>query len=359
VDAALILQLSISIIYGAAAEKSPAMAKPNCKDRCGDVSIPYPFGIEQGCYLHEDFAVRCKNNQASVMTGGQINSDLYSNVSGIDLLNGEVRIQSTVFWDCGNITDKKYVQQPEVLALPNSLKVSNTKNKFTAIGCATIANIVGNTDMGGTLDLNNLHYTSACASFCDSQNRISKSAECDGLGCCQTSVPAYLSAFRLGFYYDNQLITPYGRSFSPCSYAFVVEASSFKFDPSYALDSNFQDHDALPLVLDWSIGDETCEEAKKNSATYACRAKNSVCTNATNGSGYRCKCSQGNFEGNPYLDSGCQGQYASISRIIQFFFCPSLYCLVLSLIFCFVDALIYLFNRYQRVSISISVSLPW
>jgi len=37
-------------------------ALPNCPDRCGDVEIPYPFGLREGCYIDHYFYVNCKNN---------------------------------------------------------------------------------------------------------------------------------------------------------------------------------------------------------------------------------------------------------------------------------------------------------
>ncbi|CAL5045662.1 unnamed protein product [Urochloa decumbens] len=297
VGATLILQLSITI-HGAGADNSLAIDKTNCPDKCGNVSIPYPFGIGQGCYLHEDFEVQCKNNQASLRTRDSTDQtdDGYSNLLDINLLDGEARIQNRVYWSCkntnGSIDDRNPYYGRVELLLPSFFKVSYTKNKFTAIGCATIANIVGSTD--GTTDLNNLHYTSACASFCDSEHGISKSAVCDGLGCCQTSIPENLSAFDIGLFYIDELIyNPYALPFSPCSYAFVVEVSSFKFYTYYALGSNFQNQDRLPLVLDWNVGNEICEQAKKNLSSYACKATNSECINSTNGSGYRCNCSSG------------------------------------------------------------------
>ncbi|CAN6223717.1 unnamed protein product [Urochloa humidicola] len=292
------------------------MDKTNCPDKCGSVSIPYPFGIGQGCYLHEDFEVQCKNNQASLRTGGSYR-DGHSNLLDINLLDGEARIQNRVYFSCkytNGTNDDRYRNdhEPVELLLPRFFKVSYTKNKFTAIGCATIANIVGSTD--GTTDLNNLHYTSACASFCDSPLRISKSSDCDGLGCCQTSLPENLSAFKIRLFYIEELIRNYAQSFSPCSYAFVVEVSSFKFNTSYALDSNFVNQDGLRLVLDWSVGNETCEQAK-NLSSYACKATNSECINATNGSGYRCNCSSG-YEGNPYLVGGCQDINECLSPLL-------------------------------------------
>nr|POE97976.1 wall-associated receptor kinase-like 8 [Quercus suber] len=45
------------LTYGLA-EAAP-MAKPNCRDRCGNISIPYPFGIGGSCYKEKWFEVVC------------------------------------------------------------------------------------------------------------------------------------------------------------------------------------------------------------------------------------------------------------------------------------------------------------
>lgn len=60
----------------------------------------------------------------------------------------------------------------------------------------------------------------------------------------------------------------------------------------------------VPIVVDWLIPDQTCDDAKKNTTTYMCQ-ENSSCTDAENGNGYQCLCLEG-FQGNPYLQNGCQ-----------------------------------------------------
>ncbi|CAN6172415.1 unnamed protein product [Urochloa humidicola] len=132
------------------------------------------------------------------------------------------------------------------------------------------------------------------------------------MGCCQTSIPGELRAYQPSFLRIGGVDYSAARKFSPCSYAFVVEQNWFKFNTSYALSREFGERygvkgGGVPLVLDWSVsvGNQTCDEAKKNSSSYACKAMNSECIPARNGPGYLCNCSEG-YEGNPYMDYGCQ-----------------------------------------------------
>ena len=55
----------LSEMAAAAAIPFP-LALPNCTDMCGDVPIPYPFGLTEGCYLKDtvDFSINCPKDSA-------------------------------------------------------------------------------------------------------------------------------------------------------------------------------------------------------------------------------------------------------------------------------------------------------
>ena len=46
----------------AAAAISFPIALPNCPDRCGEVEIPYPFGLSKGCSIDRNFVVNCSQS---------------------------------------------------------------------------------------------------------------------------------------------------------------------------------------------------------------------------------------------------------------------------------------------------------
>jgi hypothetical protein len=66
----------------------------------------------------------------------------------------------------------------------------------------------------------------------------------------------------------------------------------------------------LFLSVKWVAAHLSCAEAQRNRSGYACVSINSKCVEVSADErfydGYRCKCSDC-FQGNPYIQSGCQG----------------------------------------------------
>jgi hypothetical protein len=187
-----------------------------------------------------------------------------------------------------------------------SFIVSRTKNTFTAVGCSTIAFVAGDIDTPIMEDYHEevrLYSVSACGLFCPDDSSYN-STDCSGRGCCHSAIPRNLKSFLPAFFSNDYAIR--GKNFTNCSYAFVADSEWFQFDPSYVRPHIFEKQvygQRPPLVLDWVVGNATCDAAMKTGSSL-CADKNSVCINVT--SGHRCSCSTG-YEGNPHLIGGCQG----------------------------------------------------
>ncbi|KAM3704464.1 hypothetical protein ACJW31_03G005800 [Castanea mollissima] len=202
----------------AAAEKAFPIALPNCSDRCGNVSIPYPYGTTEGCYLHDTanfgyYFINCTTTHEYGQPQPKIGN---LNVSSISVEEGEIEVRMFSSLECYDKSGASQKNNKPTLRLPTFI-VSATKNKFAAVVCDTHSNLNGH--------LQGQKFSLGCLSYCQT----------------------------------------------------------------------------FPMVLDWAIGNETCEVAQ-NKANYRCGA-NTTCSNLKNQSRYRCKCKHG-YEGNPYLS--CQ-----------------------------------------------------
>ncbi|KAB2030693.1 hypothetical protein ES319_D05G251100v1 [Gossypium barbadense] len=281
------LALVCLLLAAVAAAESTPIAKLDCQDRCGNVSIPYPFGTTTDCYLNEDFYIACNSTHydppRAFLTGSNIE---VTNIT----VEGKLRIMQFIARDCYNKSGFPVSSNTPSITL-SKFRVSDTDNKFVAIGCDTEATIQGVQDDKG--------YTSGCISKCDSIDYVDNFT-CSGIGCCQTSIAKDVGYFDIAVrsYNNHQGIW----DFNPCSYGFVVEENSFNFSSNYLRD--LQNVTMMPMVLDWFIGNETCETIKTKSSDDVCQG-DSTCYNVDNGSGYRCKCLDG-YQGDPYLPNGCQ-----------------------------------------------------
>ncbi|RZS07525.1 hypothetical protein BHM03_00038381 [Ensete ventricosum] len=277
-----------SAVAAAASNTTAGIPMQGCPNKCGEVDIPYPFGIGTDCFM-QGFDITCAADppRAFLSTGNM-------EVLRISLVDHELTVRLHMATQCsdGRINANSSVNDPYLF--------SATSNKFTVVGCSTLGYVGGKKN-------DNDSYTTGCISMCHEESSVSEGPSCDGLGCCQTSIPKGLNSFTTYIDFDN-VNAP---SFSPCSYAFLADQDWFQFDKS-KLTEDFGkiNNNRTPAVLDWAIrSPASCPEAEALPGTYACRGGNTTCLNSTNGDGYRCMCSEG-YTGNPYFEGGCQGTYA-------------------------------------------------
>ncbi|KAM3682996.1 hypothetical protein ACJW31_12G113100 [Castanea mollissima] len=275
----------------AAAAIAFPIALPNCSDRCGNVKIPYPYGTTKGCYLNDTaifgyYFINCTTTNAYGQPQPIIGN---INVSSISMEEGEIEVQIFNSLDCYDKSGASQKNNNKTLTLP-TFTVSATKNKFVAVGCDTYAYLYGY--------LSSQYFSLGCLSKCQDISNV-VNGTCSGIGCCEVQIPEGMKNVDFKAYsFENNHTGVW--DFNPCSYAFIVRADKFNFSSDYLI--SLQYNRAFPMVLDWAIGNETCEVAR-NKANYLC-GENTTCSNLKNQVGYRCKCKDG-YEGNPYLS--CQG----------------------------------------------------
>lgn len=280
-----------------------SIAKNNCKDRCGSVSIPYPFGIEDGCYLNPWFKISCIESSSSgpptvLLSGIQmevlnISSQVMSfgsyGYGGLYILVKSPIISQNCSGSVGNNGSQ--------VNLTGSPFYYSDWNRFVAAGCNNRALMAGTkTRIVG------------CESDCGGpDHRISVlNRTCDGETCCNaTAIPSGLQIFNATFEKKHSEVESGG-----CKLAFLVEEGQFSDNKTET------DMEQFRALLTWNIAKESLELTEREMKEYDCVSYGS--------NQIRCTCPDG-YEGNPYLPKGCQGTIPSSSALrISYLICFSL-----------------------------------
>ncbi|KAM3694173.1 hypothetical protein ACJW31_07G040200 [Castanea mollissima] len=271
------------LTYGLA-EAAP-VAKPNCSDRCGSVSIPYPFGIGGSCYKEKWFEVVCNVTRGSSAKAvlPSIDAELLEikigDLTGIDSYSphepGIVRVNMP------SISSYCMGQPSGGVNMSGSpFYFSSYRNIFISTGCDNMAIMTGIDPM----------VLVGCRSYC---KNMTDDKKCSGINCCQTTVPYGIQVLDVKFKGIDENNNARGK----CNYAFLAEQNWFAniTDPSYEV----QTWDKVPVVLEWTVSNST---AASDSQELPRRNADSYYTNY--GANYY-YCRDG-YKGNPYLQTGCQ-----------------------------------------------------
>ncbi|KAF9676305.1 hypothetical protein SADUNF_Sadunf09G0125000 [Salix dunnii] len=276
------------------AAKTGAPANPDvkdgCQEKCGDVSVPYPFGIgEPRCAMNENFFLNCKSTDDG-------HQELWFRESmparNISLQNGTVTVEIGTSFYCYDQSGKQTQLFNKSVALGSGpFTFSDSRNILTAVGCDTLA-LVSN---------ENATFGAACISVCTGNVTMLKNNSCSGSGCCHTSIPKGLKSLYITIDgMDNHMGV---FEFNPCGFAFLADKDSLDLS-DWPLSRTPKPNDTSNVVIEWVAETETCEKARASASSYAC-GSNTNCSYSDNGQGYRCSCKAG-FVGNPYLEPGCQ-----------------------------------------------------
>ncbi|KXG28453.1 hypothetical protein SORBI_3005G124700 [Sorghum bicolor] len=253
-----------TLVLGLLAAPSPTAVSvktrgSSCSDRCGDISISYPFGIGPECSL-PGFNLTCAAGA--------------NNTSNLLLGNPSIEV-----WDL-DWPPWAHDSFPAILTnISYFVKLAPAQNYF-------------------------VHWEAPGRSFAISG---SSNMALFVVGC---SVKAALFIEDSGVELGNCYVACIGSQVGIEAQAArgLEEVRSLITDPELVdgpLD--LQRHNSADIylaTLSWAIPNQlNCKRAMEDKATYACVSNHSICQEAPIG-GYVCTCSQG-FDGNPYVVNGC------------------------------------------------------
>ncbi|ONK61315.1 uncharacterized protein A4U43_C08F28570 [Asparagus officinalis] len=266
-----------------------ASAATNCQTQCGNITIPYPFGIGHPACYRPGFNLTCNHSSTS---GPKLYlGDGTFEATEILISHGQVLIKSPIlrlFCDPGETVQDSYNMTWSGIGDNGPFTFSADRNAFVTIGCSVISYV---TSLSRPPSVTNL-----CAAVCFDYTSVERiNGSCSGMGCCQTMIGDSVAPSDIG----------------SCTKSFLVDRQWFRFNPIQLADDKFFSKDyKVPVVVDWAIPWESadnrswsCAYAARNQTSYACRSKQSLCVDGD--TGYTCECLSG-FEGNPYIANGCR-----------------------------------------------------
>ncbi|XP_019156099.1 PREDICTED: wall-associated receptor kinase-like 8 [Ipomoea nil] len=266
------------------AAAAPSLAKPRCEQRCGNVSIPFPFGIGEGCALNPWFLVNCDNSSAppKAYLNSFVQIELQGEVVAVSLENQTITTLKSVVNFCDDSAGRNAITNGTDLS-GSPFYYSKSRNKFLFAGC------------GNSLFTQNSTVVAGCTAICGA-NISSGFAGCYGIDCCETPVPFDLTSYTANFTNSGIQSDGSNDNLKRCNSAFLIDQ---RWIPKQST-SLFLEY--APVVWIWTV------RAQDFPAVTNCRTSDNAAVQLADGtsvSNFRCDCPTGE-EGNPYIAHGCQ-----------------------------------------------------
>lgn len=284
------------------------LAKPNCQDGCGNVIVPFPFGIGAGCFLDEWYEVTCGGNGKRMIPRlkkidvevfkislpyGRNHGNMHTSPTGTIEVSLPIVYSGN---DCGRNDNGTGQAPPSLDGSP--FVYSKNKNKFFAFSCHHLA-VINNTGQ----------VLAGCKSECREGN-YRESGSCSGYnGCCEMRISSLvLREFGVKFVTQDGLMNGAEKE---CSYAVLASESWLREKLTKSHDLRRESY--VRGVLDWGIPSGSSLEVHLSQTCQHCIKGGSISLFPANLNQFYC--SPG-YAGNPYITDGCQGK-KHVSELLQ------------------------------------------
>ncbi|MFS8008465.1 putative wall-associated receptor kinase [Helianthus anomalus] len=204
-------------------------AKIGCSDRCGNVMIPFPFGIGAKCSINQWYIVDCKNSRPYLPALNNLE------VLRVNLVSQTVTVSTPRITDCQNPVRKS----SEIMGVDlggSPFWFSKPHNKFVLEGCGMALMVMENGSVA-----------TGCSTACLNVTTGNRN-NCFGNGCCQMAIPQHLKSYSIN-------ITGLEEGEGACGSAFLVEDETSYVQADSPYPFLFTNTSFTPVSLLWTLTD--------------------------------------------------------------------------------------------------------
>ncbi|GKD56609.1 wall-associated kinase family protein [Tanacetum coccineum] len=177
----------------------PRYAKTGCNATCGNVRIPFPFGIGANCSVNKWYTVECNSSKPYLPALNNLE------VVGVDLGNQTVTVNIM-----RKISDCSRTESMDLGMTP--FLYSRLQNKFVVEGCGHAVMV---DDHGSVL--------TGCSNTCNNDTTtVIDRNKCFGISCCEATIPHYLKSYSMNLTGLESL-----GGDGPCGFARLVDKNSY------------------------------------------------------------------------------------------------------------------------------------
>ncbi|MFQ6627956.1 hypothetical protein Gotur_006554, partial [Gossypium turneri] len=269
--------------------------KTSCNERCGNVDIPFPFGIKAGCYKSKWFRVTCnKTADGEKPFIGSINMQLLN----VSFYEGTVLVNNSVIYSNCPGKDREN-SEGSVNLTGTPFFFSHIFDRFMSIGCGNLATFLHSPT--------NDHRIGGCK-LPPCENNMTSIVRC------AVNIPSGLSSFVANIIQ----IYPNNGSKRSCTSAFIVDTRFLDF-PEANSDHNDTTTNRswthVPTTLQWGKTKRGLCELGEESGTL-CSPDGRYCWTSLSQM-YLCVCTSDNYADYDYLSTDvCQGCSTSIGTVV-------------------------------------------